>query len=268
MHERLSLSGLCFPDLDLDGILATLGDLGAHHTSLSASKVRAHGWDAGTARIGRSGVGVVALIEGPFDLADRASWPAARSRIIETLDVTATLGGQAVYMIGGAPISAEWSVTAAAYADAVESIVAHAGDVGVHICIEPTNVLYADMTFVHTMAAAIEVMARSGISVCLDVFHVWTEPHLREHIVESGPRIGLVQVSDYVAGDRALPCRAVPGDGVVPLAEIVGWVIESGYDGLVDIELSGPRIDAEGHVEAATRATTELTGIIDRLLGS
>jgi sugar phosphate isomerase/epimerase len=76
--------------------------------------------------------------------------------------------------------------------------------------------------------------------------------------------ISLVQVSDYVHGDRSLPARAVPGDGGVPIAGIVAWLGEAGYRGIIDLELNGPRIDAEGHLPAAERGAQAL----NRLLGA
>ena len=45
------------------------------------------------------------------------------------------------------------------------------------------------------------------------------------------PRLQVVQVSDYVYGDRALPCRAVPGDGAVPFKRILEWMLGAGYKG-------------------------------------
>ena len=47
------------------------------------------------------------------------------------------------------------------------------------------------------------------------------------------PVAGLVQVSDYVLGDRTTPCRAVPGDGAIPLERIIGDVLDAGYAGRV-----------------------------------
>ncbi len=57
----------------------------------------------------------------------------------------------------------------------------------------------------------------------------------------------LVQVSDYVIGTLRTPDRAVPGDGDIPLARIIGQLLEAGYDGVFDIELIGPRIEVEGY---------------------
>jgi sugar phosphate isomerase/epimerase len=76
----------------------------------------------------------------------------------------------------------------------------------------------------------------------------------------------VVQVSDYVLGDKSLPARAVPGDGVIPLRHIFAQLFASGYDGNFDLELLGPRIDKEGHREAARRAA-QVTGNILRELG-
>ncbi|MDH4041529.1 MAG: sugar phosphate isomerase/epimerase, partial [Gammaproteobacteria bacterium] len=51
-----------------------------------------------------------------------------------------------------------------------------------------------------------------------------------------------------------LPARAGPGDGDMPLERLLQWILGSGYLGAFDLELLGPRIDAEGHLEATRRA--------------
>ena len=59
--------------------------------------------------------------------------------------------------------------------------------------------------------------------------------------------IRLVQVSDFAVGTLATPDRLVPGDGDIPLARILGQVLDAGYAGVFDLELIGPKIDAEGY---------------------
>jgi sugar phosphate isomerase/epimerase len=75
-------------------------------------------------------------------------------------------------------------------------------------------------------------------------------------------RVGLVQVSDYVLGDRTYPCRAVPGDGAIPLERLIGDLLDAGYAGVFDIELVGPRIAAEGPRVACTRAGEYVSEIL------
>jgi sugar phosphate isomerase/epimerase len=79
------------------------------------------------------------------------------------------------------------------------------------------------------------------------------------------PRCRLVQLSDYVFGDRALPARAVPGDGAIPLEPIIGMLLEAGYTGVFDLELLGPRIDAEGPTAAVARGAAHVSTLLDRL---
>jgi sugar phosphate isomerase/epimerase len=72
----------------------------------------------------------------------------------------------------------------------------------------------------------------------------------------------LVQVSDYVIGTLRTPDRAVPGDGDIPLARIIGQLLEAGYDGVFDIELIGPRIEEEGYQHAVPRAVEQVEALL------
>ncbi len=107
----------------------------------------------------------------------------------------------------------------------------------------------------------------AGIGVCIDLFGCWTEAGLRASIERAIPRCNLIQLSDYVYGDRSLPSRAVPGDGAIPLARILDWMLAAGYTGAFDLELIGPRIDQEGHL-AAVRRTGDYLGKILASLGA
>jgi sugar phosphate isomerase/epimerase len=107
----------------------------------------------------------------------------------------------------------------------------------------------------------------ADIGVCIDLFGCWTEAGLHTTIARAMPRCQLVQLSDYVLGDRSLPSRAVPGDGAMPLAELLRTIVSAGYGGAFDLELIGPRIEREGQL-AATRRAAENTGNLLRSLGA
>src|SRR3546814_13241462 len=104
----------------------------------------------------------------------------------------------------------------------------------------------------------------AGLGVCIDLFCGWSEAGLRATIERAIPRYGIVQVSDYVYGDRAMPCRAVPGDGAIPIRTMLEWMLGAGYEGAFDLELLGPRIEREGRVAAVARAAD----VLGRLLHS
>jgi sugar phosphate isomerase/epimerase len=101
--------------------------------------------------------------------------------------------------------------------------------------------------------------------VCLDIFHAWTESELRQDIKNHIDLVCHVQLSDMQRGARSLPCRAIPGDGDVPIRAIVRWLLDAGYEGVFDLELSGPSIDKLGHHEAARRSAVWLDALLAEL---
>ena len=264
MHDRLSVSGLCFPGRSATDVQDAVAEIGAHHTTLQLPAVSEAGQVAVRGRSEALGVAVEALIGGAGPvLDDEATWPAARERLTRAIDLAAGVGATTIYMLTGSRQAAPWEDAVARFATFMAPCLEHAASAGVALAVEPANVLYADLTFVHSAAAAFRLARQvPGMRVCLDLFHTWTEFDLRQSIMTGASLISLVQVSDYVLGDRSLPARAVPGDGGVPIAGIVAWLEEAGYRGIIDLELNGPRIDAEGHLPAAERGARALNRLL------
>ncbi len=90
----------------------------------------------------------------------------------------------------------------------------------------------------------------------------WAERGLAETIRAGVDRIRLVQVSDFKVGTIASSQRLVPGDGDVPIARILGHVIDAGYAGVFDLELIGAAITAEGYDVAVPRAVEALGAML------
>jgi sugar phosphate isomerase/epimerase len=107
----------------------------------------------------------------------------------------------------------------------------------------------------------------SGLGICIDVFHCWAEGDLDALLQRALPRTRLIQLSDYVLGDRALPGRAVPGDGAIPIEAFIAQALAAEYAHGFDLELIGPRIDEEGRLESARRACDVVGPMLDRLGG-
>jgi sugar phosphate isomerase/epimerase len=105
----------------------------------------------------------------------------------------------------------------------------------------------------------------AGVGICIDLFHCWTEAGLGELVERALPRTVQIQLSDYVLGDRALPARAVPGDGAIPIEPFVTAVLGAGYPHGFDLELIGPRIEREGPLVAARRGCHVVSAMLERL---
>ena len=130
----------------------------------------------------------------------------------------------------------------------------HAEQAGVALAIENASALYADIHIAHTLRDTITLAEMAGVGICIDLFHCWAEAGLVDLLERAMPRLEQIQLSDYVLGDRALPARAVPGDGAIPIETFLGQALAGGYAHGFDLELIGPRIEREGRFEAARRA--------------
>jgi sugar phosphate isomerase/epimerase len=266
LHPRVAVSGLCFPELSAVEAVAEIGDLGVTKTSLTSAKLRESGAGAVLASCRDRGVEVVtttALVR--FDLSAGADVDGQARRAREDIDQAAAVGATSVYTLTGPRVYADWSANVDSYASLAKDLVDYAAGKNLSIAVEPTNWLYADLTFIHSFRDAVEFSSQAGLGVCLDLFHVWTESDLRQAIGKHVDLISHVQISDMRRGARALPCRAVPGDGDVPIRAMVGWLLEAGYAGVFDLELSGPGIDEAGHRAAAAQSASWLHDLMVEL---
>ncbi len=247
----LSLNGLC-TSLPLSGDLVLAGDLGIPLVCVPIAK-------RAPAPSGRASA---VLHPSAFTLADPSGWDAQRAALLSTVDYAASIGAPCVYLTTGPGWPRSWEESARSFAEAVAPVVAHASTRGVRLALENTNPLRTDIGIVHTLRDAVDLALDTGLDVCVDLYACWYERGLRDTFRRAAGRIALVQVSDFVPGTVDMPNRAVPGDGAIPLARLLGWLLEDGYAGPLDLELLGPRIAAEGVPAALARATAYLAKLL------
>lgn len=197
-------------------------------------------------------------VESVFHLFDTADG------LRRVVDAAAGVGARVIYMLTGGRGDLTWEDAASRFCDAVQPCLDDAAAAGVALAIENASGLYADIHIAHTLRDTIELAEAAGVGVCVDLFHCWTEAHLPALLDRALPRTELIQLSDYVLGDRELPARAVPGDGAIPLETLIAQAIRGGYRHGFDLELIGPRIDREGPVEAARRACGVVSTMLSR----
>lgn len=263
VHPRIALNTMCLPgsplEQDIDFALAN----GYSRISIDPSKMEAAGWDAGTDLVLKSGLEVATVVNsGWFTLDDPSTWPATQAKQAELLDRAAALGAKTVYGITGPAGTLEWSDAAKAYAEAVAPTAARASELGIALAIEPTIPLRININMALNLRDAVELAELAGVWVCNDLYGCMGEAHLKETIQGSVGSTALVQVCDFVFGTLNTPNRAVPGDGDLHLKQILGWMVDAGYQGAFDLELNGPRIDEEGYYPAAIRGAHALSELL------
>jgi sugar phosphate isomerase/epimerase len=185
--------------------------------------------------------------------------------MMRAIEITAQLGGRAIYTLTGGRGALTWEQAAQRFAELLAPCRTAAKEKGITLLVENASPLNTDFHIAHNLRDVTRLAEIAGIGVCIDLHGVWTEGGLSESLRAAMPNTGLVQISDYVLGDRCTPCRAVPGDGAIPLERLIGECLEAGYQGLFDLELVGPRIQKEGPFEASRRSCEALDGMLERL---
>jgi sugar phosphate isomerase/epimerase len=255
--------------LDLAGDL----DFWAAHdidcVGVSVAKLDAFGWAEGTRRVAgavEGGLRVANLIGlGPFVLTQPEQWERQRERLVRALEAGRTLNAECVVFTTGPAGPLPWDEAADALETALAPVLVEARTLGIPFAVEHTNSLRVDVGFVHSLHDVVDLARRLGTGVCMEINACWAERGLAETIAGAIDVIRLVQVSDFAIGTLATPDRLVPGDGDIPLGRIIGQVLASGYAGGFDLELIGPKIDAEGYESAVPRAVAALGALLDDL---
>jgi sugar phosphate isomerase/epimerase len=253
---------MCTPAWSLEEDLAFWERAGVTNVGLSLRKLEAAGLDAGVALVSAAGLRVTNLLGLGFPLADRARWPAHQRRLVEAADAARAVGAGCMVLTTGPAGPLTWEEAAEALAEALEPVVAACRRRGVPLALEHTNSLRADVSFLHTLRDAVDLARSLDVGVVVELNACWAERGLRQSLASAVERAALVQVSDYVVGTLRTPDRAVPGDGDIPLARLIGWLEQAGYAGVYDIEMMGPRVEAEGYEPAIRRALSRVEALL------
>lgn len=256
MHDRVSVSALCF--LSPQFVSPTLAEVADNWRILRPHRVSFLGTlvadDLAAAR--------TIVEDGGYEVETITQSPMSGAELSTMIDTAASLGARSIYGLTGGRGDLTWEEAADSFSRAIAPYGEQGRSAGIAVAIENASPLYADMHLGTSLRDTVAVAESAGIGVVIDIFGCWAESGLRETIERAVPRCPLVQVSDYVFGDRSLPARAVPGDGGIPLRRIIDWILSAGYEGAFDLELIGPRIEQEGRVEAARRAADNVSEIL------
>jgi sugar phosphate isomerase/epimerase len=263
MHRRISVNEVCFPALPLTEKIAWWRKAGIDRVGLASLYRGDDGWPADLQLVQDAGIEVGYLMHARMYHVDTpSSWPASSERLQRSIDAAAAAGVPTVYCTTGPKGSLEFEAAAEALSQAIAGVRQYAQKAGVAILIEASNPLMAHTTFVHRLADVVTVARQAQIGVCFDFHATWTESGLYGSIAEAGPLLGLVQVSDFVPEKFTLG-RDPLGDGILPVEKMLRATLETGYSGLIDLELF--RRPEDSAYDDTVRSLNWLEDLLDRL---
>lgn len=251
-HPRLSVNAICSMQQSLAEDLALWADLGVDNVGLISPKLEAAGWAVSRRAVRDAGLLV-------------SSMSCYRDGIAPSLEFAATVGTDVLYVVTGSAGAVPWEDAAREFCEDMAPLVQRGNELGVRLALEPTNPLRTDVSFVHCVRDAVDLARMAGMCVVVDVYSAWYERGFDELVRENIDVVGLVQICDYALGTYDMPNRCAVGDGDIPVERLLGLLLDAGYDGPIDLEILGPRIEEEGYRAPIARSLERATAMLDRL---
>jgi sugar phosphate isomerase/epimerase len=159
-----------------------------------------------------------------------------------TIRFAAAVGAGCVLVVPGDLEGAERSTAVARTAAALEEALPDAHHHGVDLAIEPLRPIHTN--FVNTLPQALEIVTAVDdphCGVCMDTFQVWRGADQRDDVLseirEAAQRTQIVQVADSRVEARSREDRLIPGEGVLPLEELLAPLFATQYAGWLAVEI-------------------------------
>ncbi len=232
--------------------------VGVTCVGVSIAKLEECGVGRGVLLLRDSGLRVSCLTSsGVFPLGDKSGEALALEQAQRHIEMAAEIGAECLMILPGNAVHLSWEESAVHAKRLVEKLLPAAKASRVRLAIESANPLQAELSFLRSFDESLDFASEFSspwVGVVLEANEAWGERRLYKNIRYRGEMIALVQLSDVKLGTTSVSDRLVLGDGDVPLRRICRALSESGYRGWYDIELVGPKIEAEGYESVVPRA--------------
>jgi sugar phosphate isomerase/epimerase len=116
-----------------------------------------------------------------------------------------------------------------------------ANDLGVTVALEPIHSSVKDVfTLIWDVPGALEMLReinQPNFKLLFDTWHLWDTPDIFEHIRNHIDLIAGVHIADWREDTRTWADRAFPGEGKLPMLEILNALNNAGFRGYYDVEI-------------------------------
>jgi sugar phosphate isomerase/epimerase len=178
---------------------------------------------------------------GGFTGSDGQTFREALDDALDALRLAAELRAGCLVVVSGARAGHTLNHARRLLRDALRELGNAAAQLGVSVALQPVHRRPVERwSFLNSLDAATEMLAwcdHPQVGMVFDLFQVWREPELCRRIPDIVRWIKLAALSDAQAPARSDDDRRIPGQGELPLAEIVGALEAAGFRGVYDVQL-------------------------------
>lgn len=198
------------------------------------------------AAVRAEGLRVSSLCRGGFFTGTRpaAEAEADNQRAIEE---AVALGSPILVLVCGPALGGDIAAAEADIRRGIERMLPAAQSAGVTLAIEPFHPMFlAERSAIVTLAQANRLVAEFAdprVALAVDTYHVWWDPALDDGLRDAAGHIAAVHVADWlVPTESLLAGRGLPGDGVIPLRDLLRRIEATGFTGPVEVEVLNPQV--------------------------
>ena len=187
---------------------------------------------------------------GGFTGSDGQTFREAVDDALDALRLAAQSRAGCLVVVSGARAGHTFNHARRLLRDALRELGDAAAQHGLAVALQPMHRRPVELwSMLNSLDAALEALDfcdHPHVGLVFDAYHLWDEHDLYRRIPEVVPWIKLATLSD---ADSAAPRRGfhgdedrcIPGQGVLPLADIVAALELGGYRGAYDVQLTGER---------------------------
>lgn len=205
---------------------------------------------AGAKLIREAGLGVSSLIfAGPFAGVENLERQIEDGR--RAIDEAHQLGTHTLLVLPGPRVGITVAEGNRIVRAALESLSHEATQAGVTLALEPLHPVDAtQFSTIVTLDQALDVIdGVPGTGIMLDTWNTWWDPRIGPAIERAQGKISCVHLADWRHPSENPRDRAVPGEGVAPLTDLIARVEAAGYSGWYEVELFTDRYAPERYQE-------------------
>lgn len=218
-----------------------LQEAGIDAVGLWRPKLTEFGEERATELIRDSGLAVSSVSwAGGFTGACGQSFNESIEDALEAIRLSYRVGADCLILVSGSRAGHTTNHARRLFTDAVKRLADEAARYDLRLGIEPMHRSFAhNWTFLTTLDQTLDVLnacRRPNVGMVFDTRHLRDEPHLLQRIPEIAEHVVGVQLNDWLDNVFSENDGGLPGDGVLPLSEMMDAFLSCGYRGFFEVE--------------------------------
>jgi sugar phosphate isomerase/epimerase len=247
MRRRFAISEVTTINLSFEEDVQLYSSIGCDGIGVWGFKMEAVGPERARDLLDRHGLAAANCIpEGnsilPYVLSPEPADPRARvEAFLPRMERMAKLNPESIVVITGPQGDRSTQEVEDLCLEGFERIGQVASDLGVTIALEPIHKSVRDVfTVIWDLPGTIEMLRQldqPSFKILVDTWHLWDTPDFMSLLLRHSDKIGGVHVADWREQTRTWADRAFPGEGKLPMKDLLDQLDAAGFNGLYDVEI-------------------------------